>query len=46
MAQTVKSMFLDLTGKRKPPIHGRVTEMSEEDTGPSTPEEKVIPKTG
>ena len=43
MKHTVVSMFLDLTGKKKPPIHGRVQEVSE-DEGTSTPEEKVSPK--
>lgn len=43
MAHTVKSMMLDLTGQRKTPIHGHVQEV-EEDTGVSTPEEKVTPK--
>jgi hypothetical protein len=43
MAHTVKSMFLDLTGKKRPAIHGQVQEV-EEDTGSVTPEEKVMPK--
>ena len=45
MAHTVKSMILDLTGKKKPPIHGRVQEV-EDDEGVSTPDtdEKVPAK--
>ncbi len=43
MAHTVKSMVLDLTGKKKPPIHGRVAEIADEDSGSATPEEKVTP---
>jgi hypothetical protein len=43
MAHTVKSMVLDLTGKRQPAIHGRAAEVdavgSEEETA-----EKVVVK--
>lgn len=37
IAYTVKSVYLDLTGNRNPPIHGRVQEV-EEDEGSSTPD--------
>ncbi|KAK5047488.1 hypothetical protein LTR84_006585 [Exophiala bonariae] len=43
MVHTVKSMFLDITGKKKPALHGRVTEI-EEESGQQTPEEKVAIK--
>ncbi|KAJ9659140.1 urea active transporter [Neophaeococcomyces mojaviensis] len=46
-AHTIKSMFLDLTGKRKPTLQGRVQEVGDEDdSGSATPEEKVATKTG
>lgn len=47
-AHTIKSMYLDLTGKRKPALHGRVVNVSDEDdSGRATPEEKVAAgKTG
>lgn len=44
MAHTVKSMFLDMTGKKQPALHGRAAEV-EEDSGQQTPEEKVAIKT-
>ncbi len=35
-------MYLDLTGKKKPTLQGRVQEVSDEDaSGRVTPEEKV-----
>lgn len=40
MAHTVKSMFLDLSGKRKPTLQGRVQQVDEKD-GVETPNEKV-----
>jgi len=41
-AHTIKSMFFDLTGKRKPTLQGRVQEVSDEDdSGRVTPTEKV-----
>jgi urea-proton symporter len=43
MGHTLKSMFLDMTGKRHPAIHGRVAEV-EEASGEQTPEEKVVVK--
>lgn len=43
MVHTVKSMLLDVTGKKKPALHGRVTEI-EEESGQQTPEEKVAIK--
>lgn len=43
MVHTVKSMFLDVTGKKKPALHGRVAEI-EEEMGQQTPEEKVTVK--
>ena len=46
MAHTVKSMILDVTGKKKPPIHGRIQEVADDDSGAATPEEKVTPKEG
>lgn len=45
-AHTIKSMFLDATGKYKPTLQGRVQEVSD-DSGRATPTEKVVPeKTG
>jgi urea-proton symporter len=46
MAHTVKSMILDLSGKKKAPIHGRVQEVAEDESGHETPEEKVETKQG
>lgn len=43
MVHTVKSMYLDVTGKKKPTLHGRITEV-EEETVSKTPEEKAEPK--
>lgn len=41
-AHTIKSMFLDLRGKRKPMLQGRVQEVSDEDdSGRVMPGEKV-----
>lgn len=46
MLHTVKSMVLDLTGKRRPIVHGQATEMDEKDSGSATPpEEKTTIKT-
>lgn len=40
-------MFLDLTGKRKPVLQGRVQEVDDRDAdGCITPEEKVTTKAG
>ncbi|EXJ90104.1 hypothetical protein A1O3_03173 [Capronia epimyces CBS 606.96] len=44
MAHTVRSMFLDLTGKKKPALHGRVTEVEEESGSSETPPEKAAVK--
>ncbi|KAK5091411.1 urea active transporter [Lithohypha guttulata] len=41
-AHTIKSMYLDLTGKRRPPIQGRVQEVNEEYSGTVTPTEKSV----
>ena len=42
VAHTIKSMFLDLTGKRKPTLQGRVQEVSDgDDNGRVMGEEKV-----
>ena len=43
MAHTVKSMILDLSGKKKTPLHGRVSEVHD-DEGSVTPEEKIVMK--
>jgi hypothetical protein len=40
MAHTVKSMFLDLSGKGKPTLQGRVQQVDEKDEV-ETPNEKV-----
>jgi len=40
MVHTVKSMFLDMSGKKHPAIHGHASEV-EEPSGQETPEEKV-----
>lgn len=46
-AHTIKSMYLDLTGKKRPTLHGRVQEVTEEsDSGTATPQEKVAVKSG
>lgn len=45
MVHTVKSIVLDITGKRKPAMLGRVVEV-EDDSGQQTPDEKVAVKTG
>ena len=45
MAHTVKSIFLDMMGKRHPALHGQVAEVEEERSGDQTPEEKVVVKT-
>jgi len=43
MVHTVKSIILDITGKKKPALHGRVAEV-EDESGQQTPEEKVTMK--
>ncbi|KEF53222.1 uncharacterized protein A1O9_10670 [Exophiala aquamarina CBS 119918] len=43
MVHTVKSIILDISGKKKPALHGRVAEV-EEESGQQTPEEKVTLK--
>lgn len=46
-AHTIKSMFLDLTGKKRPMLHGRMEEVSEDsESGTATPQEKVAVKSG
>jgi hypothetical protein len=40
MVHTVKSMYLDIIGKRKPALQGRVQQVDEKD-GAETPHEKV-----
>lgn len=40
MAHTVKSMFLDITGKRKPTLQGRMQQVDEKG-GLEMPNEKV-----
>lgn len=40
MVHTVKSMYLDITGKRKPTLQGRMQQVEERD-GAETPNEKV-----
>lgn len=45
MVHTVKSIILDITGKKKPALQGRVAEV-EEESGQQTPEEKVTIKAG
>jgi urea-proton symporter len=40
MAHTVKSMYLDITGKRKPTLQGRMQQVEGRD-GAETPNEKV-----
>jgi len=44
MAHTVKSIFLDIMGKRHPALHGRAAEIEEDASGEQTPEEKVMVK--
>ncbi|KAJ9616845.1 urea active transporter [Cladophialophora chaetospira] len=44
MGHTVKSMFLDITGKKHPAIHGRAAEVEEDRSGEQTPDEKVVMK--
>jgi len=46
MVHTVRSMVLDLSGRAKPTLHGRVAEVEEESGSQQTPEEKVTVKTG
>ncbi|RVX66629.1 hypothetical protein B0A52_09380 [Exophiala mesophila] len=43
MVHTVKSMILDVTGKRKPAILGHVAQV-EDDSGQQTPDEKIAIK--
>ena len=48
-AHTIKSMFNDLTGKKKHTLQGRVQDVSEDESGRVTPTEKttvVAEKTG
>ena len=40
MVHTVKSMYLDIMGKRKPTLQGRMQQVDEKD-GVETPNEKV-----
>jgi hypothetical protein len=40
MFHTVKSMYLDITGKRKPMLQGRMQQVDGKD-GAETPNEKV-----
>ena len=40
MIHTVKSMYLDITGKRKPTLQGRMQQVEGKD-GAETPNEKV-----
>ena len=40
MVHTIKSMYLDITGKRKPTLQGRIQQVDEKD-GEETPNEKV-----
>lgn len=46
MAHTVKSMFLDLSGKRRPTLQGRVQPVDENDGAETTNEklDEVYPK--
>jgi hypothetical protein len=44
MAHTVKSMFLDITGKRHPALHGQAAEVEEDASGEQTPVEKMVVK--
>ena len=48
MAHTVKSIFLDLSGKRKPAIRGRVQQVDETDAVevPSEKLDEVFPEKG
>lgn len=49
MAHTFKSIYLDLTGKRKPKLVGRegvVEEIEEDSPGSGTPTKKVTGKQG
>jgi len=47
IAHTVKSMYLDVTGQRKPILQGRVQAVEEEkENGTMTPDEKGVVKTG
>lgn len=44
-AHTIKSMFLDLTGRKKPVLQGRMEQTSEEsDSDRATPREKIVAK--
>ncbi|KAJ9632916.1 urea active transporter [Knufia peltigerae] len=46
MAHTVKSIILDISGKKHPAIHGRVSAVGDDETsGAATPEEKTTVKT-
>lgn len=40
MIHTVKSIYLDITGKRKPMLQGRIQQVEEKD-GAESPNEKV-----
>lgn len=44
IAHTVKSIILDVMGKRHPAMHGQAAEVEEETSGGATPEEKVVVK--
>ncbi|KAG9772869.1 Na+/solute symporter, partial [Aureobasidium melanogenum] len=41
IAHTVRSMWLDLSGKKRPALHGRATEVEDESRSSQTPVEKV-----
>lgn len=46
-AHTIKSMYLDFTGKKRPTLHGRVEHVSSDsESGSHTPQEKVVVKSG
>jgi ribosomal protein L31 len=45
MAHTVKSIILDISGKKHPAIHGRANAVEDEETsGVATPDEKTAVK--
>ncbi len=45
MAHTVKSILLDISGKKHPAIHGRASAVGDEETsGVATPDEKTAVK--
>jgi urea-proton symporter len=45
IAHTVRAMFLDATGRKKPVTAGMVMAQAQEDTTPSSPDEKLSVKT-